>query len=429
MKTGNARNSAPTTDVVSSLTNVVRAGAGRCVACGMCLPHCPTYKKTKSELESPRGRLSLMLALDKGELEPSAKLESHLSLCLLCRACETVCPAGVPFGDVMDATRARLQTDRPASFARRMSSLALVSLAQPRWARLSATLLRFYQRSGLQTALRITGMLRLSGLKELDAELPPLARYLPLATHYRTHCQRRGTVALFTGCVARLTDAETLHSAVRVLTALGYDVQVPANQSCCGALHRHGGDARRADELMRRNIEAFVTDDVEAIITTASGCAATLVEYQDAAGNTFAKKVVDISAFVANLTWPAEVVLRPLPKRIAVHDPCTLVNVLRSRQAPYTLLKKIPDAAIVALPGNNQCCGAAGAYHLEHPQMAHTLRDDKIESLRRQIPDILATSNIGCAMHIAAGIRAAGLSVEMAHPITLLARQLDGKAV
>src|SRR5207302_1390538 len=177
----------------------IRAGAGRCVACGLCLPHCPTFRKTKSELESPRGRIALMLALAQGELDASAPLESHLSLCLLCRACEAVCPAGVPFNAVMDATRARLHTQRRAPWLRRLGLRAALWLTHARAAAHATRALRLYQRSGLQAALRASGVLRLLRLARLDAELPAsIPSPEPLAAHYPARGARRGAVALFT---------------------------------------------------------------------------------------------------------------------------------------------------------------------------------------------------------------------------------------
>jgi len=410
----------------------MRRGAGRCVACGMCLPHCPTYRKTKSELESPRGRLSLILALSKGELPPSATLESHLSLCLLCRACESVCPAGVPFAETMDAARAQLGNGRRQSLRRRLGLRAMAALARPHWAGVVAGLLWFYQKSGAQKLARRTGALTFLRLAQAEAELPAIAPITRLATFYPAQTKRRAALALFTGCIARLADVQTLRSTIRVLTQLGYDVHVPRAQGCCGALHRHAGDTAGADALLRRNLDAFDTDrpdlafgarHFEAIITTASGCATELL-----VNERLAAKVIDVSAFLANVEWPPDIAFQPLAKRVAVHDPCTLVNSLRTREAPYALLKRIPQAEIVALAGNNQCCGAAGAYHLEHPEMAQQLRDDKIEALLRLAPDILVTSNIGCAMFIAAGIRATGRAVEVVHPVTLIARQMKVQA-
>jgi glycolate oxidase iron-sulfur subunit len=401
-------------------SNVIQTGASRCVACGMCLPHCPTYKKTKSELESPRGRLSLMLALARNELEPSARLESHLSLCLMCRACEAVCPAGVPFAEVMDATRAELRRGRKPSHWQRLGLRVITLMTRPRATAMIARALRIYQKSGLQRLLRATGLLWRLGLADAEAELPVLNKYRALKPFYPAQTERRGAVALFTGCVARIADADTLQSAAYVLTRLGYDVHVPTAQTCCGALHRHTGDASAADALMQTNVQTFADAQYEAIITTASGCAAELLGQR-----AIAPKVKDISVFLAEIEWPANVRVAPLASKIAVQDPCTLVNVLRAREAPYALLKKIPQADVMPLPGNNQCCGAAGAYHLEQPTMAKRLRDDKVDGLHQLAPDILATSNVGCALHIAAGARAAGREIEIVHPVTLLARQLQ----
>lgn len=411
--------------LAQSTTNIARAGAGRCVACGLCLPHCPTYRKTKFEAESPRGRIALILALDKGTLEPTPQFESHLSQCLLCRACESVCPAAVPFGDVMDAARAQLLTARPVSMMGKIGLHAVVLLTRNPWAASVAWILWCYQKSGLQSLLRKAGILRHLGLAEMDAEFSSPITPTRFASHYPAQGVRRGTVALFTGCVARLTDAPTLLASIRLLTRLGYDVRVPPQQTCCGALHRHAGDTRTADKLRHRNREAFDRDDIEAIITAASGCAATLMEYRgDGPASRIAAKITDISEFLEKIEWPRGISLRPLPKRIAVHDPCTLRNVMHATTAPYSLLRRIPQTEVVALPDNAFCCGAAGAYHLEHKTMARSLRHDKLDSLHRVTPDVLATSNPGCAMFLQAGLRQAGLTIEIVHPVTLLDRQL-----
>jgi glycolate oxidase iron-sulfur subunit len=410
---------------LSNSADVIRAGAGRCVACGLCLPHCPTYRKTKSELESPRGRLALMLGVAKGELEPTRKLESHLSLCLVCRACETACPAQVPFGDAMDAARAELRARRPGPLRHRLLRRAAAGLANPAWLAFVSYWLRFYQRTGLRALLRYTGVLALLGLTDADAQLPRLTRP-DYAGIYPAQGEKRGAVGLFLGCVARLTDARTLHDAVHVLTRLGYEVWVPPTQACCGALYRHAGDTIAADTLMRENLVAFADLDIEAIITTASGCGAMLAEYRG--GNVardFAAKVIDISSFLRRVEWPADVTLRPLAQRVAVQDPCTLTNVMRTPGAPYDMLRRIPDMDVIPLPDNTLCCGAAGSYHLEHKDMARSLRDDKLEHLRRLKPDILVSANVGCAMHLTAGIRAEGLPIEVVHPVTLIARQLE----
>jgi glycolate oxidase iron-sulfur subunit len=261
--------------------------------------------------------------------------------------------------------------------------------------------------------------------------------------------EHRGDVGLFLGCVARLTYATTIKAAVVVLNRLGYTVHVPGQQTCCGALHQHGGELEIAQSLARQNIRAFeeLTTELtaqglklQAIISTASGCGAQLAEYEHfslpalsskAAG--FSGKVMDINAFLAIAKGWDDIKLKPLPYKIAVHEPCSLRNVLRGGTHPYKLLARIPEAQVVPLPGNNQCCGAAGTYFADQPEMAQVLLHDKLAALNASDARYLATSNIGCAMHIGGALREAGtgpglkagLGIEVVHPVTLLARQMS----
>jgi glycolate oxidase iron-sulfur subunit len=235
-------------------------------------------------------------------------------------------------------------------------------------------------------------------------------------------------VALFTGCIAAVVDRPVLEAAVKVLTHLGYAVDVPATQGCCGALHLHNGDPDGARRLARRALADFA-GPWEAIVTTASGCGATLAEYPaleaTAPAAALAQRVVDISDFLIRIPWPEDVVLRPLRARVAVHDPCSLANVLRRTQAPYTLLRRIPELEVVSLPGNPQCCGAAGAHLLTEPALGRALRADKIAALRALAPAFLASSNISCALHLAQGAREGKVVVTVIHPVVLLARQIE----
>lgn len=403
-------------------------GAERCVACGLCLPACPTYRLTQNEAESPRGRIALMRALAHGDLAPGTKLEQHLQHCLVCRACEKACPSYVPYGQLIDAARAAMAIRGTATPARRMSQRFLDRLiGNP------GTLFRFgkflylYQRSGLQRLLRASGLLRLARMEKLDAMLPVFPAPKRLQPFYPARSPRKGRVFLFVGCVAQFADLKTHEAAVHLLTALGYDVQVPREQGCCGAVHLHAGETGKAGDLMRRNLGAFGTT-TETILTTASGCGAVLREYgmhlSDAVAASFGGRVMDISEFLARADW-SRLTLRPLPERIAVHDPCTLANVLRQEKAPYALLKMIPQAEIVPLPENSLCCGGAGTYPLTQPEMAARLRTDKLRHIKSTMPAILATSNIGCALHLATGIREAGMEVEVVHPVVLLEKQIQ----
>lgn len=319
--------------------------------------------------------------------------------------------------------------------------------------------LRFYQRSGLQHWVRISGILGTGKLSLLEAQLPVIdqprasSRGTPFegwASIYPSTSKHRGEVGLFLGCVARLTDVATLNAAISVLNRLGYTVHVPPAQTCCGALHQHAGESSVAGELASRNARAFQTLNLEAVISTASGCGVQLSERTFAASRepggvpSFLPKektsginshpghpakgdlppVRDINAFLAMAEGWDEVKLAPLSRKIAVHEPCTLRNVLGGSTFAYALLARIPGLEVIALAGNDQCCGAAGTYFLDQPEMSKTLLQDKLTALSESGAHYLATSNVGCAMHIASGLRKAGSEMEVLHPVTLIARQM-----
>jgi glycolate oxidase iron-sulfur subunit len=408
----------------------IKHEAAKCVACGLCLPHCPTYKLMHDEAESPRGRLSLMLAMAQGDLVLSTRMETHLAHCLACRTCERVCPSYVPYGQILDAGRTLIEQSHAANApARSRAVTGLMRLIEkPDRIHVLGRILRLYQRSGLQRVLRAARVPAWFGLGNMEANLPALSPQKPLARSYPAQGASRGHVMIFTGCLARITDRQTLDAAIQLLNRLGYEVRVP-EQGCCGALHLHGGQSRAATELMHQTIQAFA-GATDTILSTASGCTATLCEYgkylpDDQTAVEFSRRVMDINQFLASLPWLSNMSFRPLAKRIAVHSPCTLSNVLRQDDKPFSLLKHIPGAEVIPLPDNSVCCGAAGTYHLTEPRIARELRAPKIAHLKQLAPDILVTSNPGCAMFLAAGMREAGLSMEVLHPVVLLERQLQ----
>lgn len=452
------------------------AEANRCVACGLCLPHCPTYRITLSEADSPRGRIALMSGVAGGRIPMNARFALHMDRCLTCRACEAACPNHVNFGQLIDGARAMMSASPPPpppallhresvvrkSWFRRLVENELI--AKP--ARIDAfrPLLRFYQKSGLQKLVRQSDVLGKTRFALLEAQLPriDMPRSFAAGTGVANSWQAiypskigksRGEVGLFLGCVARLTDVATLNAGILVLNHLGYTVHVPPMQTCCGALHQHGGDSQAAAQLAHQNISAFDGLNLRAIISMASGCGAQLAEYpfslsqpakqpseepvpvqsggaedfsvlKSSQVSDFSAKVMDISAFMAVAEGWDDVKLAPLPHKIAIHEPCSLRNVLRGAAHPYALLSHIPGAQIVPLAGNEQCCGAAGTYFLDQPEMAKTLLHDKIAASGASGARYLATSNVGCAMHIASALREAGSEIEVVHPVTLLARQM-----
>ena len=396
-----------------------------CVKCGLCLPQCPTYLKTQDENESPRGRLSLIQGWARDELKATPKLTGHVDNCLLCRTCESVCPAYVPYGQIIDRFRAATHGQASAlPLTRRLKKAAMrLSLTSATFAPLSGRLMSGSLAGGLKS------MARLAGAGDLTAGLPATAPALPEPGVHAPNGKLNGTVSLFLGCTGDLADRETAWSALRVLNRLGYAVEIPAGQTCCGALHQHAGEPDAAAYNIRRNLEAFGADADRPILNFASGCGVMLSEYDrsDAIETTrqFSRRVRDISQFLAGLDWPEDLALRPLPATVALHTPCSLRNVLRAEAPPLKLLRRIPELKVVSLSAPTRCCGAAGSYMIDHPEMAATLRADLLDLIQAAAPACLVTSNPGCALHLRAGLRERGLGhIEVLHPVTLLARQL-----
>lgn len=396
------------------------------------MPHCPTYRKTLNEADSPRGRIMLMSAVLDGALPINRRFFHHLDQCLICRACEDVCPNNVPYGQLVNRVRDAVEPSRRRGVVvrvmRRMGLDGVV--ASPSGLAWMARTLRVWERLGGRSLVRLAGRLglsRLGGLAEALPLIPARQVWLPA---YPAEGAVRGRVALFLGCVARMLDVETLRAAVFVLNKLGYTVDVPSGQNCCGALHAGQGELEKAGALARENKAAFSGDCWDVVIVTASGCCGALREYSLTIGKDaeiFARKVAEIGDFLSGAeVWRAVEIL-PLHEKIVVHEPCSLRNVLHGQAALYQLLQRIPGAEIVALDGNDQCCGAGGAYHLTQPEMSARLLADKVAAMKTSGSRVIASSNIGCALHLAAGARRAGLEVEVLHPITLLARQMGYK--
>ncbi|MDJ0863094.1 MAG: (Fe-S)-binding protein [Gammaproteobacteria bacterium] len=267
--------------------------------------------------------------------------------------------------------------------------------------------------------------------------LPQLAAHEAQQSYYPATGAQRGRVALFLGCVARHLDQQTTSAAVHLLTQWGYEVHIPPTQACCGALYVHDGAPKAAQRLLQANLEAFSRHEVQALVTTATGCAATLLEYPRLAGadpalrtaaNRLADKVVDISRFLAGEPWPQGVSLTPRPGRVAVHEPCTLRHAMGPAPGVCDLLRRIPNLDVVRLPAALRCCGAAGTNMLTHPAIADALAFDTLDVVAEIGADSLVTSNIGCALHLAAALRARGRDTEVLHAARFLSRQLVRRA-
>ena len=402
-------------------------GLRACVHCGICLPQCPTYRVLGEEMDSPRGRVYLMRAAAEGRAELTPGLARHLDLCLGCRACETACPSGVPFGRLLEATRAQLDRKGVRAPESAHATLEWALSIFPHPDRLGALLwpLRLYQASGLRTLVRASGMLApFKRLQAMDALLP---RVLPSATPLPelipARGRARGRAALLTGCVQRFFFPEINLATARLLSAAGWEVVVPRGQGCCGALHLHAG---RLDEFraMARSLMATLGQDVDIVVTNAAGCGSALKEYGHWLGDERAERFAGLVKDISEVLVDADLPLGELRETVTYHDACHLAHGQRVRAQPRELLRRIPGLTLVDLKDSDLCCGSAGVYNLLEPEMAAELGRRKVERIRETGARIVATGNPGCIMQISQQALEAGLVLEVMHPVTLLSHAL-----
>jgi len=399
--------------------------ADLCVACGLCLPVCPTYRLTQDENESPRGRISLIRGLATGQLAPDRELAGHLHRCTLCLSCESVCPAKVGFGDQMSRTRDWLQDQGRWSYTLAEKFLLNSLRKGDTGIKRVNQVANIYQRSPLRRVLRGSGLLRATGLDQTDNELPEFSVPTKFDEYYPAIGAEKGRLSLFKGCLQNQTDPDTLPAAIKLLTHLGYSVDLPRLQNCCGGLHYHGGEEEEARHLARKNSRAF--EGARTIVGVASGCGAVIKQYGQIigdAGLATALAYRDITAFLVENVALDSAEFSTLPAKVLVHEPCSHRNQLKQGEQVYEILGKIPGLEIAALPDNQFCCGGAGSYSLSEPELARQMREPKLDALAELEPDYLVTTNIGCALHLKSGLAARDIKVEILHPVTLLARQL-----
>lgn len=387
--------------------------AAECLRCGLCVSSCPTFRLFQLDEETPRRRIRTISKILVENQTISADERRHLDNCLQCRACETVCPSRMAFGQLFDQARAQLQI-KPSWLAK----LAFKLIENKAWLRRLMPFLAVYLKSGLQKPLRSSGLLKKLHLTEAESLLGKPALQA-LSNCYPTGITQRGRVALFTGCIAEHFDRETLQAAIKLLNAIGYDVLVPPQQGCCGAIHLHNGQSAAA--LIANNIKVFNAMDVDAVIHTATGCGAMLSEYQsddEFATERFKQRLCDINDFLLE-HWPDQLQLTPSSLQVAIHEPCSQRNILKNQAAVYALLQKIPGLSITALADNLLCCGAGGSYMLTHPDNAGQLRALKLQIITDSSAEVIVSSNFGCAVFLNAN------KDIVEHTLSLLAKHLD----
>jgi len=417
----------------------------KCVHCGLCLDACPTYAELGVEQDSPRGRLQLMRGLWEGELALDEQVVEPLARCLDCRACESSCPSGVPYGELLEKTRGVIAENLPSSLKKRLLESFFLKRVLP-----STPWMRFFSRLGW--------LYRLLGFPTLVTRTP-LARILPkwiVASHWlMPHFSGKSfklanrkpvsksaegcRVALFTGCIMDVADIEVHEATITVLEAAGCQVSVPRNQACCGALHVHGGTRRTARQLAHRSEIAFDPDRTDIIIVNAAGCGAQLREYaplfsdtpqkDDERWSRFGNRVCDILVFLASLERFSETIRWRDKQETVLYDaPCHLIHAQKT-DTPRALLAAVPSIRLVGLTDADRCCGAAGIYNLTQANLSEDILAHKLDDIEQTLaanPDAttLVTGNPGCLFQIRAGVNQRGLPLRILHPIQLLAECL-----
>ncbi len=376
--------------------------ADLCVKCGLCAPHCPTYALSGMEPESPRGRIAIMSAIASGTIEATDTARKHLDHCLSCQACEAVCPAKVPYLSLLDAHR----TDHPSRPSGPERALAFA---------VSARLSRPALRLGLRLAVTIQPLLRAlstalrwSSAREWLNRLPrQRSGRLP-----RTH--GRADVYIFAGCMGDLANAPAAKALLHCCTALGLQAHVLPAGLCCGALAQHRGQARAAAQ-QRQTLWATV-DTSKPLVLLDSACASQL---RDSGWS----QVEEACHFLNRQNWPQQH-LTSDPQRVLIHQPCSHRNGLRENDAARTLLARVAGLELHDI-ADPLCCGAAGTHMLQFPQRAARLRQSKLDSCQALQPETLVTTNIGCALHLAAGLHDSAPLTTVCHPVELIARCLE----
>jgi Fe-S oxidoreductase len=374
-----------------------------------------------------------MKAVKEGRLGISERVASHWDLCLQCRACEAVCPSGVPFGRLMEHTRAQVVQRGKTSPATKlaMTFFLRAALPHPRYLKLGATLLYLYQRSGLQSLLRRARLLDrvFPNLAELERSLPTFSWpfFGPSREAAQAVGEERAVVGLLSGCVMPLVHPRTMEASVRVLTRNGCRVAVPAGQGCCGALNLHSGDPETARTMARHNIDVFLEAGVDRVAVASAGCGSTMKEYGEllrddpvyaARAERVATITVDISELLVELSFR-----RPegqVHGTATYQDSCHLAHAQRITRPPRTVLESIPGLDLVEMDNSDRCCGAAGIYSVTQREFSNRLLDSKMERVAATGADIIATANPGCVIQLENGLRRAGVQGRVCHVVDIL---------
>lgn len=410
-----------------------------CVHCGLCLPVCPTYTQNGLESDSPRGRIYMMKGLADGVIEPTDNVLKHLDLCLDCQACESICPSGVVYHELLEDTRAKLKPQRKYIFTDKfVQAIFLHGFTRPFRLKLLLLPVRIMQKVGLWKLIT-----RSSLPKMLPAQLQKMQQMLPdngplwergLDAYYPPTANTvggkpRATVAMFAGCVGSVMYQDVNRKTIEVLQHLGCEVVVPRGAACCGAIHHHAGEDKGARDFARQNIKAFlgVKNTPQYIVNNIAGCGAGLREFDHLLRDDaqYAEKALDFVSRVRDVCELIDELDPPSPahrvdKVVTYHHACHLLHAQRAGDPPLRLLKRVMGLRIMPLAESDFCCGAAGTYNLTQPEMAMQLAERKIRHIQESGASEVVMSNVGCAMQIASEAKRLGVGLTTKHPVEIL---------
>lgn len=419
-------------DSIVNFDKPQQADLDRCVHCGLCLNACPTYRELGVEMDSPRGRIYQMNQVAAGAPIGPSYIE-HIELCLACRACETACPSGVEYGKLVEAARSDIDSRTIRPLGERMLRRFVFGhlLQSPRTLRIAGTMLYLYEASGLQRVVRSSGLLRLFGKMGRVESLAPRAEppffFQQIGKTFPAEGERRYRVAFLAGCIANVSFSRLNEATVRVLQKNGCEVVIPGAQNCCGALHVHSGLREEARGLARRNIDAVLDGEFDAIITNAAGCGSTLKEYDELLehdpayaekARRFTEKMKDVNEFLASIDLNER--MGPVSVTATYQDSCHLAHGQRVRTQPRKLLRAVPGLQFREMPMSDLCCGSAGIYNVIQNDMAMTILKSKMDYVNMTSAEVIVTANPGCMLQLQAGARLHGKGQRVAHVVEIL---------
>jgi glycolate oxidase iron-sulfur subunit len=414
---------------VKSYIEKVKDEVYKCVHCGFCLTACPTYLVSGQELESPRGRISLMKATLESQIEPDEKTFQHWDRCIQCRACEPACPSGVNYGMLIESTKAGMKEVKSKSFSYRFIFNLIINLSISKWfINLNSTIFRIYNNLKISSILHMLKTSRIlpSKLYQLATMIPKVYGS-PLKSGQFLINNSKFKIALFRGCIMPGIHGDNMRNTVKLLNYLGFDVEVVDSEVCCGSISSHNGDLENTIKLAKHNIDLFLNDEFKYLLISSAGCGTRIKEYYHLfdenseywlKSKSLKDKTLDIYEFLyQNIDQKPN---RVINKTVSYQPACHLLNTQKVIDAPIELIKMIPGIKFIELPSSNICCGAGGAYSITQPIWSKKVLDKKMNEFNSIKIDVMTVSNPGCFIQLQGGLKMLELHTEIMYVTDLL---------